>query len=67
LPSSHLLTDQLSKSGSAPVAGGGFGDVWEGMYNDRQVAIKVLRMYQVDEPEKLIKVSTVELMATYSQ
>lgn len=35
---------------------GGFGDVWKGLYNDRGVAIKALRV-SVQESVKIRKVS----------
>ena len=39
-----------------PVASGALGDVWEGIYNDKRVAIKALRVYKDDDVRKVRKV-----------
>jgi len=52
LPSSHMLSNGLDKSGNTPVASGGFADVWKGSYYDRIVAIKALRIYNNDDLRK---------------
>ena len=48
LPTSHIIPGQLIQTTEHPVASGGFGDVWEGIYNDKWVAIKALRVYEGD-------------------
>jgi hypothetical protein len=39
-----------------PLVGGGFMDVWKGRYQGQDVAVKVLRVYQDDDLEKVKKV-----------
>ena len=44
LPSCLILSNiSLKTDVSSPAAGGGFADVWEGDYDGRSVALKVLR------------------------
>jgi len=45
LPTSAVLTAGLEKRGTIAVASGGFTDIWQGYYNEAQVAIKDLRIY----------------------
>ena len=40
-----------------PQYAGGFADVWKGKYNGRDVAVKVLRVYQTNDFEVIRKVS----------
>ena len=40
-----------------PVAAGGFGDVYKGKYRKQEIALKVLKVYQKSDMEKLLKVS----------
>jgi len=40
-----------------PVAGGRFGDVYKGRFRGREIAIKVLRVYQKSDMNKLLKVT----------
>jgi hypothetical protein len=35
---------------------GGFADVWEGDYQDKKVAVKVLRIYVSSDPDKIRRV-----------
>jgi len=58
LPSSHVLSDDLSRNGSYPSAFGGSADVWEGTYGDQKVAIKSLRISDRDGPSSLKKESS---------
>ena len=39
------------------MASGGFGDVWEGVYDDKPVAIKALRVYKPADVKKVAKAS----------
>jgi len=39
-----------------PVAGGGFGDIYKGRYQRQEIALKVLKVYQRSDMEKLLKV-----------
>jgi predicted unusual protein kinase regulating ubiquinone biosynthesis (AarF/ABC1/UbiB family) len=40
-----------------PVAGGSYGDVYKGLLQGKQIAVKVLRMYQDSDIVKLLKVA----------
>ena len=57
LPTSHTIPEGLIRTTEDPVAGGGFSDVWEGIYDDKRVAIKALRVYKGDDIRKVRKVS----------
>ena len=48
LPSSYIITGELKKIGEAPSGGGGYANVWYGMYRGSNVAIKVLHVSIVD-------------------
>ena len=39
-----------------PLCHGEFGDVWKGKHDDREVAAKVLRVYQTSDFKKVAKV-----------
>jgi serine/threonine protein kinase len=39
-----------------PVAGGGFGDVYKARYQRQEIALKVLKVYQKSDMDKLLKV-----------
>jgi hypothetical protein len=60
LPSSHILSesDGLTRTGSSPSAFGGSADVWEGTYGDQKVAIKSLRISEMDGSSSLKKESS---------
>lgn len=45
LPSSHIISKGLKRTGKTPIAYGGFADVWGGTYEARKVCVKSLRMY----------------------
>ena len=57
LPASHIISENLIRTSEEPVASGGYGDVWEGIYNDKRVAIKALRLYRDDDVRKVLKVT----------
>jgi hypothetical protein len=40
-----------------PVARGGYGDVYRGLLHEKQIAVKVLRIYQDSDLVKLLKVA----------
>jgi len=40
-----------------PLFRGGFGDVWKGNYEGRDVAVKVLVVYSTSDLDKLTRVS----------
>ncbi|GLB44105.1 putative ste ste11 protein kinase [Lyophyllum shimeji] len=50
-----LLRTQVSLDGTDAVAAGQFGDVWKGRFQDRQVAVKVLKVYITSDLTKHFK------------
>jgi hypothetical protein len=44
LPPSYVITDELRRTGEYPSGGGGNTDVWRGVYQGSEVAIKILRI-----------------------
>ena len=66
LPASHIIPDGCIKTTEYPIASGTFGDVWEGKYNDKRVAIKALRAYQGDNVRKLRKVIRSIILMTFT-
>jgi predicted unusual protein kinase regulating ubiquinone biosynthesis (AarF/ABC1/UbiB family) len=54
-PDCLVLSDVATRD-NHPVARGTFGDVWRGQISGREVAIKVLRVYQRADVQKLLKV-----------
>jgi len=48
LPSSYAITDELMWIGEHPCGKGGSADVWRGVYQGSEVAIKVLRLNSRD-------------------
>ena len=55
LPSSFLLTG-VKRTSDFPLAGGGFADIYIGKYAGRDVALKVLRLFEGEEEKKKQKV-----------
>jgi len=55
LPGSYLLSDKFDLSGM-PRASGDFADVWMGIFKGKNVAIKSLRVSEVDDKAKIRKV-----------
>ena len=56
LPTSHIIPETLVQTTECLTAYGGFDDVWEGIYNDKRVAIKALRIRKEYEVRKVKKV-----------
>ena len=48
LPSSYVITGELKEVGEPPSGGGGYANVWYGVYRGSKVAIKVLHVSTVD-------------------
>ena len=40
----------------APLARGGYSEVWKGKYQGREVAVKVLKVYQTSDFDKIMRV-----------
>jgi hypothetical protein len=47
----------LKLAGRAAVAGGAFGDIWMGDLRGQQISVKILKVYQRSDKNKLLKVS----------
>jgi hypothetical protein len=54
-PECLILGHAANRHGD-PIARGSFGDIWRGQISGREVAIKVLRVYQRSDAQKLLKV-----------
>ena len=50
LPKSLAIRPSFDSKG-LPLYSGGFGDVWKGIFHDREVAIKLLKVYQRNQEE----------------
>ena len=50
-----LVLDRVEIIGDA-VGGGGFADIFKGRLLDQEIAVKVLKVYQKSDIEKLLKV-----------
>jgi hypothetical protein len=46
---------QYSRTGT-PLDGGGFSEVWKSEYEGREVAVKVLKVYQTSDINKITQV-----------
>lgn len=46
----------VEKVGKHPIARGGFGEVWKGIFQGKSIALKVLHIYQKSDLEKLLMV-----------
>ena len=57
LPNSYLLSAKFDLSGM-PCASGGFADVRTGVFKGKNVAVKSLRVSEVDDKAKIRKVGT---------
>lgn len=51
-----LMLSGVTVSSQWAVDGGGFGDIWKGLVQGREVAIKVLRVFNSSEKQILLKV-----------
>ena len=56
LPTSHTIPGKLIQTTEHPIACGGYADVWEGIYDDKRVVIKALRVYKNEDVQKIRKV-----------
>ncbi|TDL21795.1 kinase-like protein [Rickenella mellea] len=50
-----LTLTTIRRTGTDPVAGGGFADVWKGFFAEEPVALKALRIYKHSIREKALK------------
>ena len=53
--SSLCLNGRVTKHGESPVNGGGYADVWEGTFDGRKVALKIVRTWIFKDHHKLVK------------
>jgi len=51
-----LVQESVTIEGSNPLTAGQFGDVWQGLFQGQQVAIKILRLYGMSDVAQHIKV-----------
>jgi len=51
-----LIQNAVTIEGSNPLTAGQFGDIWQGAFQDKQVAIKILRLYGVSDVSQHVKV-----------
>ena len=51
-----MILKGIELVGKAAIDGGGFGDIWKGVLGGQDIAVKVLRVYQKSDKEKLLKV-----------
>jgi hypothetical protein len=58
-----MLAEGLEKNGNTPKTGGGFSDLWEGTYNGKKVAIKVLRLHVAEDslPAKKVRLRQISI------
>jgi hypothetical protein len=63
-----MLSQELVRLGDVPQAGEGFTELWEGKYKEKKVAIKVLRLYLLDDHShnakkvRLLQISTTKCL-----
>ncbi|TDL29171.1 kinase-like protein [Rickenella mellea] len=50
-----LILTTIRTTGTHPVAGGGFADVWKGYFAEKPVALKALRIYKQSVRESVLK------------
>ena len=62
LPSSHIITDELKWIGKFPAGRGAFAEIWRGVYEGSQVAVKALR---VDLGIDLVTLEKVDPSSTF--
>ncbi|TDL21774.1 kinase-like protein [Rickenella mellea] len=55
-----LILTTIRRTGTDPVAGGGFADVWKGYFSEKCVALKALRIYKQSVRESVLKEFTHE-------
>ncbi|EJD00249.1 kinase-like protein [Fomitiporia mediterranea MF3/22] len=48
----HLFLSGIKRIGENPIAGGGFADVWKGKSGERTVALKVIRIFGLANPNE---------------
>lgn len=51
-----MILKGIELTGGDAVAGGAYGDVWKGKMRGEQLAVKVLKVFQKSDMEKLLKV-----------
>lgn len=61
IPDCMALTG-IRRQGEYPVGGGGFADVWQGLFESEVVALKVLRIFQRTSHRSLENTSRVSIL-----
>ncbi len=52
----YLSLAQIRREGEHAITGGGFADIWKGQFIGNPVALKAIRLFVNDSPEKKEKV-----------
>lgn len=53
-----MVLNGVKLEGNCAVAGGGFGEVWKARFNNRLIAVKMLRIFKRRDAVKILKVHT---------
>ncbi len=61
----RCLVLQEIQCGNKPVASGGFGDIWKGYYGKHLVCLKVARVYEKSDVERLIRVNLLDFRVVF--
>ena len=65
LPDSYIIPEpKIQQLGDSPVPSSGFPDLWQGKYEDKSVAIKVIKRYQASDSYKMQKVRYFDLFCS---
>lgn len=53
-----MVLKGVELAGDSAVDGGSYGDVWKAKFEGKDIAVKVLKVYQKSDIDKLLRVST---------
>ncbi|KAK1223868.1 Rho guanine nucleotide exchange factor [Marasmius sp. AFHP31] len=62
-----LTIKNVEKLGEHPVAGGGFGDVWKGRVAEQTVCLKIVRVFNASDLQRLVKAVGLTGLLEYMQ
>ena|SRR5882762_2419391 len=51
-----MMLKGLELSGNSAIDGGGFGDIWKGLFKGQEIAVKILRIFSQSDKDKILKV-----------